>query len=159
MVAAAPAFYAPVDMARRRKPANRADPTPGTLGYYVRFRREVELDISQQELADRIVDLGGKMKQGDISDLELSDKLPRPENMRLIAQALEVAIGKLYTEAGHPDLASDYERHAEQTAAFEILPPGPEGEILALVRRKPEDQQRRALEILRVVFADDASKN
>lgn len=100
MVATIPVFYDVVEMPPRQA-YNIKEPNPGTLGHYVRQRRSA-LKMSQQELADRIEELGGKMKQGDVSDLELSDSLPRPAKMQQLAQALEVPLGKLYAEAGFP---------------------------------------------------------
>lgn len=107
MVATLPFVYDRIDMASRRRAFNKREPTPGTLGAYVRRRREDELGMTQTELANRVCELGGKLTQGDVSDLELSNKLPRPANMGRLADALDVSLGKLYAEAGYPDHATD----------------------------------------------------
>lgn len=98
MVTAPHELYAAV-MVRRRLPPNQKDPIPGSLGDLVRCSRG---DMSQQELANRIVDLGGKADQSVISKIEVpGDKLPEPPMMELLSLALGVALGDLYAAAGH----------------------------------------------------------
>jgi hypothetical protein len=113
MVVEIPALYAPLVMPRRpRESYNQEPPEPGTFGYFIWHRRWIELGLSQQELAARIVDLGGKMEQGDISDLERNVvATPRAPRMSLLSRALQVPLGELYAAAGHPD-------HAEIGASF-----------------------------------------
>jgi transcriptional regulator with XRE-family HTH domain len=156
MVLSIPVVYDPAEMARRRGAYNLSEPEPGTLGFFIRQRRD-ELGLTQQELADLIVDLGGKMTQGDVSDLESPSgtKLPRPPRMRLLSQALRVSIGRLYKEAGYPDLAGINEGEAMPLGTIEVLPSGPDGEIIALVRRIPKHRRRQAIDILKIMADEE----
>lgn len=95
LVATVPAGYAAADMARRRGSYNEKKPWPGSLGEWVRRRRK-ELGLSQQLLAERMVDLGGNYEQSDISKQEFpGTKIPRPRGMRILALALEVPVDEL----------------------------------------------------------------
>jgi transcriptional regulator with XRE-family HTH domain len=95
LVVTIPAGYAAADMARRRGSYNEKEPLPGSLGEWIRRRRK-ELGFSQQELADRMVELGGKYEQSDVSKQEVpGTKIPRPRGMRTLAFALEVSVDEL----------------------------------------------------------------
>lgn len=104
MVSTIPAVYDPRAMPRGRSTYNQDEPEPGTFGYCVFYRRWRVLGVTQEELAARVRELGGKVKQGDISDLE-HGKVgePRRPRMRLFAQALRVSVDTLYAWRDNPD--------------------------------------------------------
>lgn len=146
MVATIPAPYA-ADVARKRPAYNSEEPIPGSLGDYVR-RRRLDLSMSQQDLADRMVDHNAKVDQSDISKLEVpGTKLPRPPRMRALALALNVSIGRLYKEAGFPDHADIGAALAEDApiydATFEELIPFTDEELRRIRALKAELQAAR----------------
>jgi hypothetical protein len=46
------------------------------------------------------------------------------------------------------------EARGRRDTMIEVLPPGPEGEIIALVRQQDDTHKRRALEVLRAIFSE-----
>ncbi len=58
-------------------------------------RRRRELDLSQEELAER-----AELHQTYISDIERGGRNPSLENVEKLARALEISIARLFTEYG-----------------------------------------------------------
>lgn len=115
MVSAIPAVYARPVMPRGRSTYNEKEPEAGTFGYWVFHRRWRQLGMTQDELAARIAELGGKMKQGDISDLELGKTgEPRRPRMLVLSRALEVSLETLYDWLDHPE--RDHSRRLRMVA-------------------------------------------
>ncbi len=56
-------------------------------------RRRRELDLSQEELAER-----AELHQTYVSDIERGGRNPSLENVEKLAKALEISIGRLFIE-------------------------------------------------------------
>lgn len=71
------------------------------LGATIRDRRTA-LGLTQEELADRMAALGDdNIRQSDISRIESGQvQLPRYERLVCLAQALELTLVELFTQAG-----------------------------------------------------------
>jgi transcriptional regulator with XRE-family HTH domain len=77
-----------------------AHPQSGTLGTTIRARRQ-ELGWSQEELAERVSAVGGRMRQSDVSRLEKGKVvLPHPDRLATIAETLGVPLGELLARSG-----------------------------------------------------------
>ncbi len=71
-----------------------------TLGEALR-RRRVELGWTQETLAARVADLGGDLRQSDVSRLERGKiGLPRRDRLARIAAALDLSLGELLARSG-----------------------------------------------------------
>jgi transcriptional regulator with XRE-family HTH domain len=77
-----------------------AHPQSGTLGTTIRARRQ-ELGWSQEELAERVSAVGGRIRQSDVSRLEKGKvTLPHPDRLATIAETLGVPLGELLARSG-----------------------------------------------------------
>lgn len=128
-------------------------PTPGPLGRLV-ARRRVELGLTQQELADLTAKHGVAITQNNISRLESGKTQRINDSARL--ESLSKALG---LESHAEFVIAAYAPNADRilTPDPDILPPGPDGEIVALVRRIPQSRKRQAIEFLRIMAGDDLS--
>lgn len=133
-------------------------PEPGPLGRLVR-RRRLDLQLTQPELSDLTEQHGCRVPQNMLSRLESG----RTQRMNNVAQldALAKALGvsndlDFILGAYAPKLVD--EGHRRYDPDVEILPPGPLGDIVSLIRERPEGEQRRALQVLRVMFLDRETK-
>jgi transcriptional regulator with XRE-family HTH domain len=126
-------------------------PTPGPLGRLV-ARRRMELGLTQQELAELTAKHGVPFTQNNISRLE-SGKTQRINDPARL-EALSKALG---LESDAEFIIAAYAPNAERilTPGPEILPPGPDGEIVALIRRIPQSRKRQAIELLRMMAGED----
>ncbi len=71
-----------------------------TLGEALR-RRRLELGWTQETLAARVTDLGGDLRQSDVSRLERGKiGLPRRDRLARIAAALDLSLGELLARSG-----------------------------------------------------------
>ena len=71
-----------------------------TLGEALR-RRRLELGWTQETLAARVADLGGDLRQSDVSRLERGKiGLPRRDRLARIAAALDLSLGELLARSG-----------------------------------------------------------
>lgn len=121
-------------------------PTPGPLGRLV-ARRRTELGLTQQELADATAKHGVPISQNGISRLE-SGKTQRINDPARLA-SLGKALG---LESNAEFVISAYAPNAERLLpSMEMLPPGPDGEIVALVRRIPSARKQYAIDFLRMI--------
>ena len=74
--------------------------TRPALGQVVRARR-IALEMSQEELAARVTDLGSPISQADISRIELGKvALPRRRRLEHLARALGLTPGELLAASG-----------------------------------------------------------
>lgn len=126
-------------------------PVPSPLGRLVR-RRRLEMGLTQDELADLV---GAGMTQNQISRLESgkTQGVNDAERLTALGKALGLDSDVDFVIAAYAPKGTQV-RHVAQSAAIDILPPGPEGEIIALVRR-PDVNKRRALDILRAAFPEE----
>jgi transcriptional regulator with XRE-family HTH domain len=96
-----------------------AIPAP-SLGSVIRQRR-AELGWSQEELAARVSELGGELRQSDISRLELGKVgLPRRERLTHLAEALGLPVGELLLRSGWA--GADHWDAAERTTPNLVAP-------------------------------------
>jgi transcriptional regulator with XRE-family HTH domain len=107
----APAYSA-LDMVRRGKAYNLAPTVPGTLGAFIRDRRD-GLGMTQEDFADRVDD---GMTPGDVSQLERGKVgLPKPRRMIALANALQMHVCDLYVAAGFPEFGERERRGYTRT--------------------------------------------
>lgn len=129
-------------------------PDPSPLGRLVR-RRRIELGLTQQELADAV---GEGMTQNQVSRLESGKTQSVNDQRRLAALAKVLGLDsdvEFILAAYAPE--GTLERVRDQRPEVEILPPGVDGELIALVRRIPRGRKRQAVEILRVIAEGPAT--
>ena len=127
-------------------------PEPSPLGRLIR-RRRIEMGLTQEELADLV---GEGMTQNQVSRLESGKTQSINEQRRIAAMGKALGLDSdvdFILAAYAPGMLNQPRRKVDPVV--EVLPPGPEGEIIALVRRRTDDQKRKALELLRVLFADE----
>jgi len=87
-----------------------------TLGEALR-RRRLELGWTQELLAARVADLGGDLRQSDVSRLERGKVgLPRRERLTRIAAALDLSLGELLARSGWAGADDAFEREAAPRA-------------------------------------------
>lgn len=88
-----------------------------TLGDALRIRR-LELGWSQESVAARVVDLGGDLRQSDVSRLERGKVgLPRRDRLERIAAVLELSMGDLLARSGWAGAGAAFDRLDEQMPA------------------------------------------
>jgi transcriptional regulator with XRE-family HTH domain len=81
-----------------------------TLGQAIRSRR-LELDLTQEELAERI---GDNVRQAEVSRLERDRvTLPRRRRLERIAAALDLPLGELLAKAGWAGAATAFSTSSE----------------------------------------------
>jgi transcriptional regulator with XRE-family HTH domain len=71
------------------------------FGRAVRKRRR-ELDLSQEELAER-----AGLHRNYVSDIERGDRNPSLENIQKLAKALDIKVSALFIEYGVDDATED----------------------------------------------------
>jgi transcriptional regulator with XRE-family HTH domain len=156
--------YAEFAMARTRRAYNEKPTTPGTFGHFIRNERDAR-SWSQEEFAAAV---GDGMAGSDVSNLERGRVgLPEPSRMIAIARALGRAVADLYVEAGYPEFAERaappraavsharrQERVSSDPADAETVAIGPEGDIVALVRRLPDERKPEAVRYLEDLLPD-----
>jgi transcriptional regulator with XRE-family HTH domain len=70
------------------------------IGEVIRARRR-ELGLTQEDLAQRVCNLGDELRQSDVSRMEHGKvTLPRYQRMACLAAALELSLGDLLSRAG-----------------------------------------------------------
>ncbi|MBA2707360.1 MAG: helix-turn-helix transcriptional regulator [Gemmatimonadaceae bacterium] len=128
-------------------------PTPGPLGRLI-ARRRGEIGFTQDELSDLTgtCGVGERVPQNQISRLE-SGKIQRiqePKRLESLAKVLNLGsdIEFLLLAHGPKGILEKFRRMTTET---EILPPGPDGEIIALVRDMPTHRKVEAIDILKVM--------
>ena len=95
-----------------------------TLGATIRDRRR-ELGWSQEELAERVRETGGRMRQSDVSRLEQGRVvLPHADRLGGIAAALGLPVGELLARSGWTGAAAAFAASAAppETVALDPLP-------------------------------------
>jgi transcriptional regulator with XRE-family HTH domain len=92
------------------------------LGATIRDRRR-ELGWSQEELAERVRETGGRMRQSDVSRLEQGRVvLPHADRLGGIAAALGLPVGELLARSGWTGAESAFAAAAPETVAAISLP-------------------------------------
>lgn len=129
-------------------------PVPGPLGRLIARRRN-ELGLTQLQLANLTEQFGPGVTQNNISRLE-SGKTQRINDvarLECLGKALGIDSDAEFILAAY---APGIERRQASVPDLTILPPGPEGEIVALVRRIPQHRHRQAVEFLRLMAEEDS---
>jgi transcriptional regulator with XRE-family HTH domain len=129
-------------------------PAPGPLGRLIR-RRRAELGLTQPELEKLTEDLGSKVPQNLISRIESgkSQRINDVDRLGSLAKALGFDSHAEFILAAYGPAGAHLSPLPDPDV--EILPPGVEGEIIKLVRRRREDEKKVALNVLRGLFADE----
>jgi transcriptional regulator with XRE-family HTH domain len=134
-------------------------PTPGPLGRLVR-RRRGELGLTQFELSDLTEKYGARVSQNNISRLE-SGQTKRMNDIDKLA-----SLGKALSYESHEEfILAAYgpstmgERTPRVDPTIEVLPAGPEGDMIMIVRKWPEHRKRRAVEMLRLMDEMDEAES
>jgi transcriptional regulator with XRE-family HTH domain len=125
-------------------------PIPGPLGRLVR-RRRGELGLTQPELSDLTAQHGERVPQNLISRIESgkSQRINDVARLQSLAKALELESDVDFLLAAY---APGTVRDGQQ---IDILPPGEDGEIVALFRRIPAHRRSHAVEYLRILAGQD----
>ena len=129
-------------------------PVPGPLGRLV-ARRRMELGLTQKELADLTAKYGVAVTQNNISRLESgkTQRINDPARLEALGKALGL-------ESDADFVMAAYAPNTERTAPnIEMLPPGPDGEIVALVRRIPVGRKQYAIDFLRMIADEDTPRS
>jgi transcriptional regulator with XRE-family HTH domain len=120
-----------------------------TLGQTIR-RRRLELNLTQEELADRI---GGGVRQSEVSRLERDRiTLPRRERLERIAAAIEMPIGELLKCSGWTGEWSDRQAAVVEPQVLVVTSP--------VKRQRPSvdlERLRSAIEQARINCEQTAS--
>lgn len=129
-------------------------PTPGPLGRLV-ARRRLELGLTQQDLATLTAKHGVEVTQNNISRLESgkTQRINDPARLESLGKALGL-------ESDADFVIAAYAPNAERLMSnIEMLPPGPDGEIVALVRRIPVGRKQYAIDFLRMMAGEDTPQS
>jgi transcriptional regulator with XRE-family HTH domain len=128
-------------------------PNPGPMGRLV-ARKRIELGLTQVQLSDLTAScgVGEEVPQNQISRLE-SGKIQRiqePKRVEALAKVLglESDIEFILLACGPDGILDKYRMMANHV---EILPSGPDDELVALVREIPRHRRTEAADILRVI--------
>lgn len=128
---------------------------PSPLGRLVQ-RRRLELGIATQvELSDITAAQGLRVPANTISRLESGATRGMRNHAYLdaLAKALKLDSDLDFILGAYaPGLKGEH-REPWRTGDA-VMPSGSEGAILALVRDQPEERKRRALEVLKLIFAE-----
>lgn len=114
---------------------------PSPLGRLAR-RRRLMMGITQPELAKRV-----GCNQNDISRLETgkTQRFEKPERLNNLAKELgyEGDVDFILAAYAPTDVYARWRAGLEQ---IEVLPLGPEGDLIAIMREWPESRKRRAVD-------------
>lgn len=126
-------------------------PRPGPLGRLIR-RRRIEMELTQSELSDLTEQYGDRVPQNLISRLESgkSQRVNDVDRLGALGKALGLESDEDFILAAYAP-ASVQDRRPTYRATVEVLPPGPEGELIMLIRDWPDARKRRAVEMLKLL--------
>jgi transcriptional regulator with XRE-family HTH domain len=128
-------------------------PSPGPMGRLV-ARKRAELGLTQVELSDRTAScgVGEEVPQNQISRLESGriQRIQEPRRVEALARVLglESDIEFILLACGPDGILDKYRMMAGHV---EVLPAGPDDELIALVREIPRHRRTEAADILRVI--------
>ncbi|MFJ5893827.1 helix-turn-helix transcriptional regulator [Streptomyces californicus] len=114
----------------------------------MRWRR-AGLGISQTELAERVVQLGGKMYQQTIAKIESGQRAVRLDEAEYIAQALETTVAKMLSSAIDRE-----EPKPDRTSIFDLLPQKKQVEHLLMGAESILDRSLEEAELAEVQVHD-----
>lgn len=115
----------------------------------------MELGLTQQELADLTARHGVSVTQNNISRLESgkTQRINDPARLESLSKALGL-------ESDAEFVIAAYAPNAERILpSMEVLPPGPDGEIVALIRRIPSVRKQYAIDFLRMMAGEDTPQS